>query len=534
MDNPKLSIITINLNNASGLRKTIESVISQTFSDFEYIIIDGGSTDGSVDVIKEYSDKITYWVSEPDKGIYNAMNKGIEKATGEYCIFMNSGDCLFNNTIVEEVFKQENNLGYDIIYGNLQRTFTDNTIDIVLMPVQITPKFLIESTLCHQITFIRRDLFCRFGKYREDLQVVSDWAFFLKVIVFANTTRHYIDKVICNFRMDGLSSNPKNQKLIANEREKVIDEYFSNELLTICNDFPKYKDFHGKKIFRILRNIRAGLFNIFNKRTYTKNFAKKRNIFLLTILSKKIRRQIRNPLSIPIIIINYNRLEYLKILLRFLFEREHTKIIVIDNNSDYIPLLDYYEEIKEKVSIIRLEDNFGHEVFWKLPEVYNKFSDGYYIVTDSDIIPNINLPKDYLNVMVKLLNNYPDITKVGFALRIDDIPKTYSLREIVINWEKKFWEDEVEMNVYKSPIDTTFAIYYPYYHPVQGDFYKALRIGGVFCAQHGGWYINYNSLTYEQRHYILTANKSNTWKTDLNGNLINFDNNYLASNIYSE
>jgi len=83
----KLSIITVNLNNAAGLQKTIESVITQTFTDYEYIIIDGGSTDGSVDVIKQHADKITYWVSEPDKGIYNAMNKGILQAKGEYCLF---------------------------------------------------------------------------------------------------------------------------------------------------------------------------------------------------------------------------------------------------------------------------------------------------------------------------------------------------------------------------------------------------------------------------------------------------------------
>ena len=100
---PKLSIITINLNNAQGLEKTIKSVVSQTYSDYEYIIIDGASTDGSVDVIQEYRNKITYWVSEPDTGIYNAMNKGILKATGEYCQFLNSGDILVDNNVTERM-----------------------------------------------------------------------------------------------------------------------------------------------------------------------------------------------------------------------------------------------------------------------------------------------------------------------------------------------------------------------------------------------------------------------------------------------
>ena len=86
----KLSIITINLNNAAGLRKTIQSVVNQTYIDFEYIIIDGFSSDGSIEVIKEYADRINYWVSEPDRGIYNAMNKGILKTSGEYIHFLNS------------------------------------------------------------------------------------------------------------------------------------------------------------------------------------------------------------------------------------------------------------------------------------------------------------------------------------------------------------------------------------------------------------------------------------------------------------
>ena len=120
----KYSIITINLNNSAGLRKTIESVVNQTFQDFEYIIIDGGSTDGSVDIIKEYSSRIDYWVSEPDRGIYNAMNKGIVQAHGDYINFMNSGDCFSKNTILEEIYAD---LSFDFVFGKA-RTIPNNTI----------------------------------------------------------------------------------------------------------------------------------------------------------------------------------------------------------------------------------------------------------------------------------------------------------------------------------------------------------------------------------------------------------------------
>ena len=98
---PKLSIITVNLNNREGLRKTAESVVSQTYKDYEWIVIDGGSTDGSKELIEQYAEHISYWVSEPDKGIYNAMNKGIRQAHGEYFLFLNSGDSLCDDDIVE-------------------------------------------------------------------------------------------------------------------------------------------------------------------------------------------------------------------------------------------------------------------------------------------------------------------------------------------------------------------------------------------------------------------------------------------------
>jgi len=124
---PRLSIITVNLNNKAGLIDTAESIIAQTWTDYEWIIIDGGSTDGSVDVIKEYAgktDKLVYWCSEPDGGIYQGMNKGIEKASGEYCWFLNSGDYAYKNTTLAEIFTHE--FDEDIVYGDVISKYDKN------------------------------------------------------------------------------------------------------------------------------------------------------------------------------------------------------------------------------------------------------------------------------------------------------------------------------------------------------------------------------------------------------------------------
>lgn len=224
----KLSIITINLNNVAGLRKTIESVVSQTFSDFEYIIIDGGSSDGSVDVIKEYSDKITNWVSEPDNGIYNAMNKGIEKAIGEYCFFLNSGDWLIDDKVLDSVFKID--VSVDILYGN---TIAINNDGIKLIKGPSTSNIsayqLITNTLPHQGSFIKRKLFDKYGKYDENLRIISDWKFFFELIVFNNISVQYYDLVVSYFDTHGISNEEIELDLA--ERQQVLSEFLPKKVI---------------------------------------------------------------------------------------------------------------------------------------------------------------------------------------------------------------------------------------------------------------------------------------------------------------
>ena len=199
----KLSIITVNLNNAAGLKRTIESVITQTFTDYEYIIIDGGSTDGSVDIIKQYSDKITYWVSESDKGIYNAMNKGVQKANGEYFIFMNSGDCFFSD-ILSKVHEQ---LNADIVCGNREMSLKDGEKDFHISPRKNDLSmwhFYIANPFPHQACFIKGTLF-QADSYNEENRIASDWEFFLKQTIINNCSYEHIDAVIAIMEPYGIS-----------------------------------------------------------------------------------------------------------------------------------------------------------------------------------------------------------------------------------------------------------------------------------------------------------------------------------------
>lgn len=205
----KFSIITVNYNNKEGLRKTIESVIHQTYRDFEYIVIDGGSTDGSADVLKDYNDRIAYWVSEPDKGIYNAMNKGIAKARGEYLNFMNSGDCYYDVDILEKIVKY--NYDTDFIVGK-DYHFNEKLHKghASIQPPRTTMIHFFVATLDHQSSFIRRDLF-NDSPYDENYRLVSDWIFFTEKIIKEQKQVQFIPEIICRREEGGISEQQQDQ-----------------------------------------------------------------------------------------------------------------------------------------------------------------------------------------------------------------------------------------------------------------------------------------------------------------------------------
>lgn len=215
----KLSIITINYNNSVGLHKTIDSVASQTNHTFEYIVVDGGSTDGSVDIILQYADKISRWVSEPDSGIYNAMNKGVKMAHGEYIMFLNSGDTLHDKNVIEHVMPK---LKADICVGNM---VSDKGGRMVPPDDKdLTMSFFIRGSLAHPSSFTRRVLLER-HPFREDSKILGDREFFMYALVRLNASYQKLEDEISVFDTCGISSTqqlPDNDKKILSETESKI------------------------------------------------------------------------------------------------------------------------------------------------------------------------------------------------------------------------------------------------------------------------------------------------------------------------
>ncbi len=265
----KLSVITINLNNLKGLEETIKSVIIQNTQDFEFIIIDGASTDGSVALIerlavsdkrlvgvtnddKEFSDifahSLTFspthqlkWCSEPDTGIYNAMNKGIKMAKGEYLLFLNSGDCFYDENVVKDFYSL--NPTADVVSGNLEVIIDDEKR---VMYAHNGESFTLDyfypcNTLPHQATFIKRDCFSKYGLYDETLRIASDWMFFVKLLVINRGSYHYFNRLIAQFDNQGISSQFDNKSLI----DKETSDYFKSLMTSYV--FDSYDKLYREK-----------------------------------------------------------------------------------------------------------------------------------------------------------------------------------------------------------------------------------------------------------------------------------------------
>jgi len=235
--NPKISVITICRNEINGIQRTIDSVLNQTFRNFEYLVIDGNSSDGTKELVQKHADKLAYFVSEVDSGIYNAMNKALKKAKGEYVIFINGGDSLATDDVFEKIFNNPDNSA-DIIYGDMWIE-QDGKIILGLSPEKVTLGHLFYSTLWHPVSFIKLILFKKFGFYDETLKIVADYDFFLNVIGKNKVSSQKVHLPISRFNTKGVGSDPMNKDKIESERKISQKKYFSEETLSLGKEYEE-------------------------------------------------------------------------------------------------------------------------------------------------------------------------------------------------------------------------------------------------------------------------------------------------------
>ena len=273
MISPKISIITINYNEPL-LERTCESVVSQIFKDFEWIVIDGGSTNPqTLATLERYKKDMAYFVSEPDDGVYYAMNKGIAQASGNWLVFMNAGDCFYDKESLRLMTSHiDQNESCAVVYGGTLFEHKKKPKPCFMKQKWLNDYFFINYTMPHSSSFIRRDMFVKYGKYREDLRIVSDWAKFAQMY-WAGEKFKSVDLIITRYNVDGISSTI-DRDCILMERVKVWKEYQ-----------PWMFD---EKLLKVRRYWYGVLSNLFFTGALCQHFKGKKNTYKALLKYKKI------------------------------------------------------------------------------------------------------------------------------------------------------------------------------------------------------------------------------------------------------
>lgn len=233
----KVSVITISLNAAASIETTLQSIYSQTYPCIEHVIIDGGSTDGTLEIINKYRERIGYFVSEPDRGVYNAMNKGIKAATGDILFFLNADDRFYDNQVIEDVvavFNEQPDVA--IVYGNPSWELPDRIFKRK-QPSMITREFLASMTIIHQTIFAKQHVFRVTGGFSEHYRIISDYEWMLKVFLKERFKYKHYDRDISIMGTQGLSWTTKWET----ERIQVMIKYFSPYEILKYRIWPRQK-----------------------------------------------------------------------------------------------------------------------------------------------------------------------------------------------------------------------------------------------------------------------------------------------------
>lgn len=539
-----ISIVTAYYNRRKLFERTLNSISKTKYDgDFEVIAVDDGSRteERLEDLTKKYPFLKVIYLDPSKKWYHNScvpFNIGIRAAKGDKIILQNP-ECYHYDDILLKTYIELNDKNYlsfacfsldKYTTDHFEEVFNSDYLQKLIQQNNFSPIADGEAgwynhskyrpKAYHFCTAITSKNMKKLGGFDERFALgiaydddelidrinrILEIKFFDKTIVLHQN--HY---------------NPQSTSYQNKDNKKVLYQYnkfiLLNKLPLInFNKFVKFIPVNNRKpaIWLALKGESfLRYFGVVNKlNSFYYEFLKRTNRIIIN--------QRKNPNTIPIIIVNFNQLEYLKKLLDFLEQRKFENIVIIDNKSTYPPLLDYYKTISSNVKIEYMDDNFGHLVFFKKRKLQEKYAKGYYILTDADIVPNNNLPTNFVDVMIGLLDKYFNITsKIGFALRIDDIPDYFPLKSKVINWERQFWANQLSENIYKADIDTTFALYKPKY-PIKFEnieYIKAVRIAGLYTCKHGGWYKNPHNMTEEEIFYQKTANSSGSWNFDENNN----------------
>ncbi|UWF59414.1 glycosyltransferase [Brucella sp. 2716] len=515
MNSPRVSVIMPTRNSEKYLKPALESILKQAFTKFELIIVDDQSTDRTLNIIAGYKDRRIRIISGSGAGISAALNEAVRQARGEYIARMDADDIADPSRLGKQVSFLDDNPEIGVC-GTLFQEFGDGDAIHNHMENVRYGDLLMGCYIGHPTAMFRRELFIENQLfYNEDMRFSEDyelWSRAIRVTGLAN-----IPEILLKYRRHGKSASIAHKeamhqldiaiktdmieylvgKLHPNDR-KILTCLLKGDIV----DAAVRMDF----VSRVLADIKypnlckpLELLSVFHQ---INPFSRAE---LFTLGGEIIR-------DIPIFIISYNNLTYVKSIVNYLESIGINNIHIIDNASTYPPLSDYLDESQHRVH--HMGKNYKHMVLFDSKKFKNIIDNEYFILTDPDVLPVEQCPSDFILFFLDILLRNPQKNKVGFSLKIDDIPEHYDLKGNVTEWESRFYDKASSVGgvpVYDAPIDTTFALYRPRKEWRTADFYSAIRTGAPYAARHLPWYRDLNKLSDEELFYRSRDEGSSNW-----------------------
>ena len=574
------------------LCECIDSILQQTFREFELILIDDGSPDRCGQICDEYAkaDDRVRVIHQKNGGLSAARNAGLDLADGEFITFVDSDDIL-NRYYLQKLYEALTEYNADVAVcdscnivhkEDFQCPVTDRTTPCILMGHIEAVKSIYQYDKEQLPITVWGKLYKKelFANLRFPVGMIHEDEYLTPRLLYLSKRVIWIRQALYGYRQREESTMNRKFSIIRYDGIKAVDmciEYFKSisemEIAEVMknrrNEIVAYFSFlaRGAGIYRnvpveyrmsrirAIRTMRAllpydlyayriakfypwyisaeayirRLLQFLGKRCMPKALKKRivsyinypqlrkvvirKDAFRYYAIRRKLfsDREKRGISNIPVFIISFNRLSYLKNMISHLETLGVSNIIVIDNASTYPPLLEYYDNIPYKV--IRLDRNWGHKVFWDNP-IFDEYRQDFYVVTDPDLEPIKGCPKNFMEVFFNVLKRYPYVRKVGFSLRIDDIPGDSVLHDEVLEWEKQFYEHYLPGdNIYIAFIDTTFALYVPDQLVFENmNFLTAYRTGLPYQCRHLPWYKTHNDVDEEDMFYsALKLQTTGNW-----------------------
>jgi len=481
------------------LKLAITSILMQTFKDFEFLILDDCPEDSREKIVNSFSDeRIKYFKNEKNLGIALTRNRLLALAEGEYLAVMDHDDISLPERLEKEAAFLDGHPEVGVVGCWYQRIPDGKIKKRYILNGQIERDLMWHCSILHPSAMIRKKVLEENNlHYEEEFSPAEDYALLCRLLGkthFAN-----LPEVLFQYR-DYKNNTSKKQAVKMKEAAGKIHEFVRLN----SSNAPEMSDtirFLGLPVMRrktegcTQKTVLFGIFK-FSANEEILDFAAD---------------------GLPIYIICFNRLSYLQMMISHLEKYGFKNIHIIDNCSSYPPLLEYLR--KTPYTVHHMDKNYGHMVFFKADEFKSVRENEYYVLTDPDVIPLDECPQDYLSLFYFILRKYPQVNKVGFSLKTDDICGDAEVRNTLQRWESQYYKHKLNSSrpyLYKSAIDTTFALYRPQKDWRKNDFYNAVRTGYPYQARHLPWYKDLAHPSEEDLFYSSTDTGSGNWN-DMSG-----------------